>query len=127
MSESNVELARRGYAAAVRGDFGAIAELLDPKVKWHGGDPSAPGACRNRTEALEFMRAAWSQRGRQPGELLDLIDAGEKVVVIMRPDSEEGEPAAPAANVTTFRNGKVVEMVHYPDPADALAAAGISR
>jgi hypothetical protein len=25
------------------------------------------------------------------------------------------------ANLTTFRNGKVVEMVHYPNPDDALA------
>jgi ketosteroid isomerase-like protein len=30
----------------------------------------------------------------------------------------------PVANVATFRGGKVVEMVHYVDPADALAAAG---
>jgi ketosteroid isomerase-like protein len=127
MSESNVELARRGYAAAVRGDFGAIAELLDPEVKWHGGAPSDAGACHNRAEALQFMRTAWSRRGRGPGELIDVIDAGEKVVVILRPVSEGGERAAPAANLTTFRNGKVVEMVHYPDPADALAAAGVSR
>ena len=27
------------------------------------------------------------------------------------------------ANRATFRDGKVVEMVHYPDPRDALAAA----
>jgi ketosteroid isomerase-like protein len=67
MSESNIELARRGYAAAARGDFGEIAELLDPEVKWHGGDPSASGACRNRTEALQFMRAAWSRQGDRPG------------------------------------------------------------
>lgn len=127
MSESNVEMARRGYEAAVRGDFDAIRELLDPDVKWHGGDPSAPGSCHNREEALRFMRDAWTQRGRGAGELVDVIDAGEKVVVIMRPRSGAGEPAALGANVTTFRNGKVVEMVHYPNPADALAAAGVAR
>ena len=27
------------------------------------------------------------------------------------------------ANVSTFRDGKVVEMVHYPTADDALAAA----
>jgi ketosteroid isomerase-like protein len=43
----------------------------------------------------------------------------------MRPASDETGPAAVAANVTTFRDGKVVEMVHFPDPRDALAEAGV--
>jgi ketosteroid isomerase-like protein len=33
--------------------------------------------------------------------------------------------AALVANLTTFRDGRAVEMVHYPDPNDALAAAGV--
>ena len=122
MSENNVELARRGYAAAVRGDFEVMAELLDPEVKWHAGDPDAAYACRNREQALAFMRRP---ERRPPGELVDVIDAGEKVVVIMQPAPEGDEPASQTANVTTFRNGKVVEMVHYPDPQDALVAAGV--
>jgi ketosteroid isomerase-like protein len=121
MSETNVELARRGYEAALRGDLDAIREFLDPEVKWHGGDPSAPGACRNREQALEFMRQARRRRG--VGELVDVVDAGERVVVIMRPPSEEGENGALIANLTTFRDGKVIEMVHYANAEDALAAA----
>jgi ketosteroid isomerase-like protein len=123
MSESNVELARRGYEAASRGDFDAIGELLDPEVKWHAGDPEAEFACRNREQALAFMQRP---RRRPFGQLVDVIDAGEKVVVIMRPSPESDEPAALAANVTSFRAGKVVEMVHYPDAKDALAAAGMA-
>jgi ketosteroid isomerase-like protein len=123
VSESNVELARRGYEAALRGDLHAIGELLDTDVRWHGGDASAPGACHNRDQALEFMRQARSRR--RVGELVDVIDAGEKVVVIMRPPARRGEPAALSANLTTFRDGKVIEMVHYAHPEDALAAAGL--
>jgi ketosteroid isomerase-like protein len=123
MSEANVELARRGYEAALRGDLDAIREFLDADVKWHGGDPSAPGACQNRDQALEFMRQA--RRRRRVGELVDVIDAGDKVVVIMRPPSEDGEQAALSANLTTFRDGKAIEMVHYPNPEDALSAAGV--
>jgi len=124
MGQSNVELARRGDEAALRGDLDAIREFLHPDVKWHGGDPSAPGACRDREQALAFMRRAQGWRG--VGELVDIIDAGEKVVVIMRRvASEEGQPAALSANLTTFRDGKAVEMVHYPRPEDALAAAGV--
>jgi ketosteroid isomerase-like protein len=123
MTETNGELARRGFDAALRGDVDAIRELLDADVKWHGGDASAPGACLSREQALEFMRQARSRR--RVGELVDVVDAGDKVVVIMRPPSEEGEQAALRANLTTFRDGKVIEMVHYPDPQDALAAAGV--
>ena len=125
MAQSNVELARKGYQAALRGDYDAIRDLLDPAVRWHGGDPSAPGACRNREQAIQFMRRAWARRG--PGQLVDVVDAGERVVVIMRPEADDTGPAATSANLTTFRKGKVVEMVHYPDPDDALAAAGVVR
>ena len=124
MTESDVELARRGFAAAVRGDFAAIGELLDPEVKWHGGDPAAIGSCQNRDQALRFMRRSEFMRGGG-FELVDVVDAGDRVVVILRPPPEGAEPAAPVANLTTFRDGKVVEMVDYPSPQAALAAAGV--
>jgi ketosteroid isomerase-like protein len=122
MEASNVETARRGFDAALRGDLDAIAELLDPDVTWHGGDPSAPGACHNRDQALSFMRQSQVIRGGR-FELVDVVGAGDKVVVIMRPPSEGPEPAPAAANLVTFRDGKVVEMVHYPDAEEALEAA----
>ena len=121
MSQSNADLARRGYEAAMRGDLEFIGGLLDPDVVWHGGDPNDVGACRDREEALQFMRQAFARGG--VGELVDVIDAGDRVVVIMRPPSPVGKPAALIANLSTFRGGKVIEMVHYPDPDDALAAA----
>jgi ketosteroid isomerase-like protein len=121
MTASNVDRARRAYEAALRGDLDAVREVLDPDVSWHGGDPSDPGSCHNREETLEFMRQALSRGG--VGELVDVVDAGDRVVVIMRPPADEGEPPSLAANLTTFRDGKVVEMVHFADPEDALAAA----
>lgn len=122
MTESNVEKARRGYEAVMRGDLDAIGEILDPDVKWHGGNPSE--GCQNRTQTLAFMRKNWMRRGGPPGELVELIDAGDKVVVIMRRISEGEEPEL-VANLTTFRDGKVIEMIHYPNPDDARAAAGV--
>jgi ketosteroid isomerase-like protein len=124
VAETNVEMARRGFEAALRGDLQAISEILDPDVKWHGGDLAAPGACHNRSEALAFMRQSKVIRGRR-FELIDLVGAGDKVVVIMRAPTTAGEPEpAPGANLATFRDGKVVEIVHYPVANDALAAAG---
>ncbi|MGA8746032.1 MAG: nuclear transport factor 2 family protein [Solirubrobacterales bacterium] len=124
MSEDNVEIARRGFEAALRGDIDAIGEILDPEVKWHGGERSDPTACHNREQALEAMRQARLRR-QNIGELVDVIGAGEKVVVIIRPPSGDGEKAAPIANLTTFRHGKAIEMIHYPEPKEALAAAGL--
>jgi ketosteroid isomerase-like protein len=124
VADDNVELARRGFDAALRGDLVAIGELLDPEVKWHGGDPTAAGSCQNRAQALRFMgRSEALLSGRV--ELIDVVGAGDKVVVILRPPSGGARPAPPVANLATFRNGKVVEMVHYPDVDDALAAAGV--
>jgi ketosteroid isomerase-like protein len=121
MSESNVELARRGFEAISRGDVEAVRDLLAPDVKWHGGDPAF--GCQNREEALGFMRQV---RARQPNaEMVDLIDAGHQVVVILRRAADDGGSTELVANLTTFRDGKVVEMVHYPNPDDARAAVGL--
>src|SRR5262249_15585818 len=76
--------------------------------------PDAEGACRNRKQALVFMRRF---AGRAV-TLVDVVAAGDKVVVVMRPESGEE-----VANLATFRDGRVVEIVHYPDPDEALAAA----
>ena len=119
VAETNVELARRGFEAAARGDLETVAAMLDPDVKWHAGDPTAEGACRSRREALEWLRRALADG---VGELVDVVGGGERVVVILRARAEHDEPAPLRANLTTFRDGKVVEMVHYPNPDDALAA-----
>ena len=126
MDDANVEAARRGFEAALRGDLDAIGELLDPDVKWHGGDPTAAGSCQNRDQALTFMRQSDVIRGGS-FELVDVVGAGDQVVVIIRPPSSDDVPARPVASLATFRGGKVVELVHYPSPDDALAAAGARR
>lgn len=108
----------------LRGDFDETREFLDPEVKWHGGKRADPTVCHNREQALAAMRQA-RRRRRGIGELVEILDAGEKVVVIIRPPSKDGERAAPVANLTTFRDGKAIEMVHYPSPEDAMAAAGL--
>jgi ketosteroid isomerase-like protein len=124
MSAANVELARRGYEAVARGDLGPVSRLLADDVKWHGGDADATGSCRSRDEALTFLRVALKRR--RVGRLVDLIDAGDDVVIIMQPPTVDGVTPPRRANVTTFRDGKVVEMVAFENPEAALTAAGIS-
>jgi ketosteroid isomerase-like protein len=122
---SNVEIARRGFEAVLRGDLEMVREFLDPDVSWHGGDPSAVGACHNRDQTLAFM-ARGRFRNARP-ELVEIVDAGDKVVVVIRtPDPDRSAGSAMHANLTTFRDGRAVEMVHYDRVEDAIAAAELA-
>jgi ketosteroid isomerase-like protein len=123
MTDTNTELARLGFDAIARGDFDAIAELLDPDVKWHGGDPA--DGCQNRNQALAWIRTAPRRRHGPMPDLVDVVGAGDRVVAIMQPAPTDDEPAPQrTGNLATFRAGKVIEMIHYDDAADALAALG---
>ena len=122
MTAENVELARRGFEAVERDELESLRELLDPDVQWHGGDPSADGACHTSDEVIEFIRQA-RVRGAI-GRLVDVIDCGERVVVILQPPAPAGAHVPRRANLTTFRDGKVVEMVAFESPEAALEAAG---
>ncbi len=123
MASGNAELARAGYAAIARGDLETLDELLAPDVRWHGGDPTAEGACRNRDEAKAFIAAAIARAG--VGRLVDVVAAGDRVVVIMQPPAADGLDPPLRANVTTFRDGKVIEIVAHPTPDAAKRAAGL--
>ena len=120
---SNADIAREGFAAIARGDFDAITELLDPDVKWHGGNPA--DGCQNRKQTLAWLCGRGGRGAGRLPELVDVVAAGDRVAVIMRPapTGEDPEPRR-TANLATFRDGKVVEMVHYADAAEALAALG---
>ncbi|MFL5864512.1 MAG: nuclear transport factor 2 family protein [Solirubrobacteraceae bacterium] len=129
MSEQNVELARRGYEALMRGDLDAVAELFAPDLSWHWWQ-HGPWDCHSREEAMSVIRERLGQRAI--GELVEIIDVDEeRIVVVMRrnPDSErsyaeEGVPEGhdESANLVAIRDGKVVSMQDYKTKADALAA-----
>jgi hypothetical protein len=74
-----------------------------------------------RNKALHFIRQA--RMCVAAGRLVDVIDAGDRVVVVMRPSRklEPGESEL-RANPTTFRDGKVVNMITHETPEAALAA-----
>jgi hypothetical protein len=65
-------------------------------------------------------------QNRRIGELVDVKAAGDKVAVIIRPRASKGPAPGLVANLTTVRDGKAVEMVHYASADDALAALSSS-
>ncbi len=122
---SNSELARRGFDAIAPATSTRSAELLDPDVKWHGGDPTPRAAAQNRNQALagcEVRRAGAVDRCQSWSMWSGPATVSSRSCS-HHPRADDPAPRR-TANLATFRNGKVVEMVHYDDAADALSALG---
>ena len=88
------------------------------------GDEDREGGCHSREEALAFIRQTLADR--VTAELVDIRDAGDRVVLIIQshtPPEWGGRPEA-HGEVVTVRDGRVIEMVVYPTVDDALAAVG---
>jgi ketosteroid isomerase-like protein len=128
MAESNVERVRRGFAAAARGDVGVIEEMLAPDVRWHGPGDEA-GGCQDRRQAMVWIGEALARGIRV--EVVEAKALGEDrvLVLLQRNRRRDGDPAEapppPHAQIVTFNRGRVVEMVVYASPDEALDAAGI--
>lgn len=126
-ADGNVGLVRRAWEAFSRGDLDAVTSALDPEVRWHGaGDEDASEGCRNRDEALTFIRGALAEG--VTAEAYDFRAAGDRVVVLVRVRQPAAwdEPPEPHGEVVSVRDGKVVEMIVHPTIGEALVAAGLA-
>ena len=129
---SNSALIRRAYARYAHGDLEAILDLVDPDLAWTFLDPSQPDpepqVCHGRHElehALERQRSLGLR-----SELEEVIDNGDKVVVVSRTPGLDAFRARHAddrnIDVLTFRAGRVVALRGCRDRAEAMALAGIA-
>jgi ketosteroid isomerase-like protein len=133
MSEQNVEIVRRAYAALSQGDADTLRDLTDPEfVADFSRRLVEPGVLRGRDEALAFLGQSREPWDDYPvWEPQELIDAGDKVVALIRTSARgKGsgiEVEAYVWNLWRFRDGKLVEATYFGDdrPA-ALEAAGLS-
>jgi ketosteroid isomerase-like protein len=131
LSEENVEIVRRIHEAFLRGDYEAMVELVATDVDWIDAD--FPGGGRfhghgGMAEGSARWFGAWED---YEVEFLEYIDAGEKVVVHYRQRGRGKGSGAPvemeATQVWTLEGGKATVVEMYPDPGDALEAAGLSE
>jgi ketosteroid isomerase-like protein len=121
VSEANVVIARNAYEAIARGDGHPTWDMLDAAVTSRSADALAGGARHGRRDVLKFMRRAVDDGSA--GELVDVIDAGSQVIVVLRPPLLGGVQPAMRANLATFRDGRVIEMVAYRSLGAALLAS----
>lgn len=124
-----MERVRRGFAAAARGELAVIEEILAPDVRWHGAGNDA-GGCQNRRQAMVWIGQAIARGIRV--EVVEAKALGEDRVLVLlqrnqrRDGDPPGEQPPPHAQIVTFKQGQVVEMVVYASPDDAFDAAGIA-
>jgi ketosteroid isomerase-like protein len=139
MSEENVEIVRRLFEAFQdgfqRGDPGAVFDsgLLAADLEWRPF-PGFPGphSYRGRDGFVEFWRTwtedfeGWSVENER------LIDApDERIVALVHQSATGKESGVPVelhfGMVYELDDGRVTRIRNYPDPAQALEAAGLSE
>jgi uncharacterized protein len=127
---AETEALREFYAALNRNDIPATVNALDPEIEWIE-PPEYPkgGTHRGHAAVLEhFTRARemWAEGRCEPERF---IVAGDKIIVFahvrVRLKHEMEWREGDIADVYTFRNGKAIQMRHFPDRLQALEWAGV--
>jgi len=133
MSQENVDVVRKLFAEHERGNF-AVQELLDPNIRIRWPDSLAAGG---RAESVGVDDAtkvmlAWLRTFESVTLTAErIIDAGDQVVSISvwraRGKASGVDTEWRLGSVFTVRQGKVVSLVSYTDPDEALEAAGLGE
>jgi ketosteroid isomerase-like protein len=131
MSQENVEIVRRYFAAYGRGGLDASAEFWHPDINWRAaggalddvGLMEGPGALRRYYEQWEDT----FESGRL--EVEELVDAGDQVVAVVRGfgrmKESEAEVDIRYATVLSIRDGKIAAGREYFTREEALEAPGL--
>jgi ketosteroid isomerase-like protein len=124
MAPGNDELVRSSFDAFLRGDWNALAEVLDPGVEWLSHEPG-DWDCHDRRKVLDTLFER--QREGVVTGLNAVVAVDERVFVeVTGPRLQEcGLPGGHACMVATVRDGRIVRMQDYPSRAAALAGAGL--
>ena len=139
MSQENVEVVRRGFeefeAGLARGNYGVNFDSgsFAPDAEWIPDyAPALRSVYRGREGFVEFMRTwsedfeDWSLRPER------LIDAGDdRVLALVHQQATGKESGAQVelhmAFVFELKEGRVIRVRTFIDPAEAFEAAGLSE
>jgi len=133
MSQENVEVVARGFQHfGATGDF--LEEITAPDFVWDMStfrgwpEKQVYEGIDGAREFTKTWREAWDN---WEVDLEGLHDAGDKVVAVVRQHGRSKttglEVDMSFAQVFTVKDGKQTRMEMYADPAEGLAAAGLSE
>jgi ketosteroid isomerase-like protein len=109
----NEQLVREMWTAWSSGDFEAIEAALAPEARWRAVE-DGPWNCENRGQILDVMGQNRERSGAPAGELEEIVDVGERVVVAFRPTNPalDGWPLDDGIRyvVLTIKDTLITEM-----------------
>ena len=133
MSEENVALVRESFERFEAADFQSWRDVYSSDVIWDTSASRVPDAGVYRGhEGMERFMVAWRGAWQDPVvEHLELIDAGDSVVVVFH-WSGRGKTSGVAAEATFFgvyevSGDQIVRYRQFDTRAEALEAAGLAE
>ena len=135
MSQENVEVVRRLYAAAARRDNERVYSLYDPDIVWDASRTERGGMTgrivRGHAPLQRWLREWYGAWENIQDELEELIDADHEVITVMtQRGSGRGsgvEVADRLATIWTICEGRIIRATWFPTRSEALKAAGLSE
>jgi ketosteroid isomerase-like protein len=133
MSQENVEIVKLANEFLERRDWHGMTDLFDPNVELYGtvGGLEEDKILRGASEITRAFETeddeVWDEHRIEPQEF---IDAGDRVVVLQREyqRSKSGaELVIDTASILDLRDGRIVRIQGYMNPAEVLEAAGLSK
>jgi ketosteroid isomerase-like protein len=132
MSQENLELARKFHEAFNRDGWEALWREADPEIEFYE-PPEQPGA--NVFRGLEAVRdgvmRSWHESWVEQRSTAErFVDLGDRVLLLTVEHlrGRDGiEVTQPAANIVTFRDGRIVRFEGFWDRQTALDAAGLAE
>jgi ketosteroid isomerase-like protein len=132
MSQENADLVRRAFDAWNRDDWATLERCHHPDViiVAPGGWPEADGArgWQETRQQYERLKDAW---GVERNEIDEIRVIDDQVFVRFRwitsGRASGVEQELLMANVATVRDGRLLEIQYFLDPAKALKAAGLQE
>jgi len=130
MSQENVEIVRRTYAAFERGDISAVLDDADPGLVTYRADPEA--ATWHGPEGFLQALADWTEGFDQfSASAEEFIDAGDSVIVRVHQRARGHGSGVPVEAdfwfVHTLSDGKITRLDMFASKGPALEAAGLSE
>jgi ketosteroid isomerase-like protein len=129
MSQENVDRLRAVWDAWNRGDLDL--SMLDPEVVFEETVlPDEAGETYRGPEGVLRAWARWAEAWEEfTTELEQIVDAGERLVAIctvrLQGKLSGASTTLRYAYLYTLRDGKVIHIRSYLNPAEALEAAGL--
>ena len=131
MSQENVEIVLRAYAAFSQGDLTTVLQQFDPEVVSYTAAPLDPAEYRGPEGFLEWCDNWLSAFDDFTNEVESHVETGEAVVLRVRQRATGATSGVPVERtfwlVHVFSGERIARIGIHANEQQALAAVGLSE